>query len=185
MIESSTSEPAKIYDVAQLALSFQEVAIDVVRGETTEFLSRWYRASRGEADLTIWWDGDKRVVKQQLCVYGQVIEWSPIHGTRTGLVIEHEASGESDGETASEIVRYDAKISDASVSQAVELLQAIEAIGVSDRALLVYNFRVSPRLHKNARERALRAWAPLAEGEIFSPVRPNLWKNLGRWLFGK
>ena len=182
MINRSAEETAKVYDVTHVAQSFREVAVDVVRGETTEFLSRWYQAAQGDADLTIWWDGEKRVVKQQLCLYGQVVEWNPIHGTRTGLVIEQER-GSSDDET-SEIVHYDSKLQRTSINQAIALLRVVGAIPEADRALLVYNFRESPKLHKNARERALKAWAQHGE-ELLSSSRPGFWKRLGHWMFGK
>ena len=182
MINRSLDETAKIYDAAFVAQSFREVAVDVIRGETTEFLSRWYQAVGGDADLTIWWDGESRVVKQQLCLFGQVVEWNPIHGTRTGLVVEHE-TGRSEDET-SEIVHYDPKIQRASVEQAIALIRAVGAIPEADRALVVYNFRESPKLHKNARDRALKAWAQHGE-DLLSPARPGFWKRLGRWMFGK
>jgi hypothetical protein len=182
VIQRSPDESAKVYDVAHLARSIREVAVDVVRGESTEFLSRWYQATGGDADLTIWWDGEKRVVKQQLCLYGQVVEWNPIYGTRTGLVVEHESSASSD-ETA-DIVHYDAKLQRGAIEQAVSLLREVSAIPEADRALLVYNFKESPKLHKNARERALKAWAHEGQ-ELLSSARPGFWKRLGRWMFGK
>ncbi len=179
--QSSAHESAQTFDASYLARSFQEIAIDVVQGEKTEFLSRWYRAAKGDADLTIWWDGDKRVVKQQLCLYGQVVEWNPIHGTRTGLIVEHESVGED----LSEIIRFDRKAERASVDQAIRFVGHLGVLNEPDRALLAYNFRASPRLHKNARERAMREWAPLSSGEMFSSKRPSFWKNLTHWLFGK
>jgi hypothetical protein len=190
----SSVESAKVYDLAHVARSFREVAVDVIRGESTEFLSRWYQAKHGEADLTIWWDGDRRLVKQQLCLYGQVVEWNPIHGTRTGLVVEHEAcapvepaSGvvtDGTGDETAEIVHYDSKPQRTAVFQAIALIREVGAIPEADRALVVYNFRESPKLHKNARERALKAWAQQGE-ELLSSARPGFWKRLGRWMFGK
>lgn len=189
MIESSSKEPARLFDLVYLAESFQEVAIDVIRCESTDFLSRWYRASKGEADLTIWWDGEKRVVKQQLCLYGQVVEWNPIHGTRTGMVVEREARGAEPGaignEAASEIIHFDSKCQTMSIQQAVDFIGLISVIQAEDRSLLAYNFRESPRLHKNARERALKTWAPIGTTEIFSAKRSDFWKGLSDWLFGK
>ena len=192
MIKSSPTEPPKIFDLTHVAQSFKEVAIDVVRGETTEFLSRWYQSAKGDADLSIWWDGEKRVVKQQLCLYGQVVEWNPIHGTRTGLVVEHESAAptgsadtlEFNDDTTSEIIHFDPKSQRSSIDQAIALIKEVSAISQEDRALLVYNFRESPKLHKNARERAIKAWAPQSE-EFLASARPSLWKRLGHWVFGK
>lgn len=186
-----TLKDAKFFDVAHLAQSFREVAVDVIPGETTEFLSRWYQSAKGDADLTIWWDSEKRVVKQQLCLYGQVVEWNPIHGTRTGLVVEHEIlaaselKGSVDDDNAAEIIHYDTRIQHGSIEQAVALLRAVEAIPMPDRALLCYNFRESPRLHKNARERALKAWAPKGEDVGAGFWGPGFWTSVRRRIFGK
>ena len=181
MIKSSPGEPARPIDVAALAATFEEVALDVVQGDTTEFLSRWYRAGNGEADLTIWWDGESRVVKQQLCIFGQVVEWNPLHGTRTGLVIEHESSSDTSAET----IKFDAKVQKASVALATKLLSTISAVRGPDRELLIYNFRESPRLRKNARERAMKAWAPQGTELLSSLDRGGFWRGLTQWIFGK
>jgi hypothetical protein len=180
--KASPSERAQIFDVVGVAQSFREIAVDVVRGETTEFLSRWYQSAKGDADLSIWWDGEKRVVKQQLCLYGQVVEWNPIYGTRTGLVIEQELGSSS--EESSEIVHYDERMQKTAIEQAIALLNQIGALSEADRSLLVYNFRESPKLHKNARERALKVWAQHGE-DLLSAKRPGFWKRLSRWVFGK
>lgn len=81
----------RLFDPEALGLTFEELAIDVVQGENTEFISRWYRAREADADLVIWSDGSRRIVKQQICIFGQVVEWNPINGTRTGVVVEQES----------------------------------------------------------------------------------------------
>ena len=86
----------RLFDPEALGLTFEELAIDVVQGENTEFISRWYRAREADADLVIWSDGSKRIVKQQICIFGQVVEWNPINGTRTGVVIEQESGVRDD-----------------------------------------------------------------------------------------
>jgi hypothetical protein len=203
VIKSVANELPKVFYVTHVAQSFKEVAIDVVRGETTEFLSRWYQSARGDADLSIWWDSEKRVVKQQLCLFGQVVEWNPIHGTRTGLVVEHESAAanprspddarddadestddKTSDDTTSEIIHFDPKAQRNPIDQAIALIREVSAISTEDRALLVYNFRESPKLHKNARERAIKAWAPQSE-ELLASARSSFWKRVGGWVFGK
>lgn len=175
-LTSTASHNAILFDLPTVGASFQEVAVDVVRGESTEFMSRWFKASRGDADLSIWIDGEKRIVKHQLSLFGQVVEWTPIHGTRTGMIVEHE--------TEAETILFDKKIEKASVEQAVSLLTHILVLTDHERSTLSYNFRESPKLHKKARERAIKAWAPQAE-EFMSDRRPTFWNKLGRWVFGK
>ena len=169
-------ESAVLFDLISVAASFKEVAVDVVRGESTEFMSRWFKASKGDADLSIWIDGEKRIVKHQLSIYGQVVEWTPIHGTRTGLIIEHEPE--------SETIQFDKKADRASIEQAIALVGAMTALTEQERSTLSFNFRESPKLHKRARERAIKAWAPQTQ-EFLSDRRPSFWKKLGKWVFGK
>lgn len=169
-------ESAVLLDLHLVASSFKEVAVDVVQGESTEFMSRWFKASKGDADLSLWIDGEKRIVKHQLSIYGQVVEWTPIHGTRTGLIVEHE----SDAET----IQFDKKVDRMSVEQAITLVSAIPILSEHERSTLSFNFRESPKLHKKARERAIKAWAPQTE-EFLSDRRPGFWKKLGKWVFGK
>lgn len=169
-------ESAVLFDLHSVAASFQEVAVDVVQGESTEFMSRWFKAAKGDADLSIWVDGEKRIVKHQLSIYGQVVEWTPIHGTRTGVIVEHE--------TDAETILFDKKIDRASIEQAILLVASVTALSEAERSTLSFNFRESPKLHKKARERAIKAWAPQAE-EFLSDRRPGFWKKLGKWVFGK
>lgn len=169
-------ENAVLLDLSSVATSIQEVAVDIVQGESTEFVTRWFKATKGDADLSIWIDGEKRIVKHQLSIYGQVVEWTPIHGTRTGVIVEHE--------TEAETILFDKKADRASIDQAIALVASVHALTEVERSTLSFNFRESPKLHKKARERAIKAWAPQTE-EFLSDRRPGFWKKLGHWVFGK
>ena len=183
-----TSQPAghqaALFDAESLGSSFEEVALDVLQGETTEFLSRWLRAKRGEADLSIWIDGDKRIVKHQLSFFGQIVEWNPIQGTRTGMIVEEEMPTlEGEEPSASEIIRFDAKPQAFAIHQAIGLLSFVPQLQLAERETLVFNLRESPKLHAKARERALKAWAPQG-AEIVSDRRPGFWNRLRTWVLG-
>lgn len=182
----------KLFDPESLGASFEEFAVDIVKGESElEFVSRWFRASTQEADLVIWSDSAKRIIKQQLCFFGQVVEWNPINGTRTGVVIEQEVvtdetdddAGEDSVSGLVETIRFDSRAQSTAVDSAIRLLSSISVLSESDRSSLVYQLRESPRLHKKARERALKTWAPKAE-EIISDRRPTFWSRMREWLLG-
>lgn len=183
---------ATTFDARSLGGSFQEVAVDVIRGESTDFVSRWFKAARGDADLTIWVDGEHRIVKHQLSFFGQVVEWNPIQGTRTGFIVEVESAEAMSDSTmedpeldgVAEIIRFDEKVQISPVAQAIDLLSHVPSLSEKDRASLIYNFRESPRLHKNARERALKAWALQGEEPILTDKRPSFWRRLRRWVLG-
>jgi hypothetical protein len=170
-----------LFDPESLGQSFEEFAIDIVQGESTEFISRWFRADSGEADLVIWIDSAKRIVKQQICIYGQVVEWNPINGTRTGVIVELE--NEMQADEVSETIQFDTRVQNAAVENAIRVLQVIPDLTEADRRSLIFHMRESPKLHKKARERALKTWAPRAE-EIISDQRSSVWTHVRKWFLG-
>lgn len=175
----------QVFDAETVGLSLREVGADVLIGETTDFLSRWFHSSYSDADLVIWTDGQQRIIKFQLCFFGQVVEWNPIHGTRTGYIFEEEVSGqEIPGLEVAESVRYDRDLQDNVVAQASDILSFVPELKDEDRYKLIFNLRESPRLHKRARERALQAWAPKID-EIVSNQPASVWKRLKSWVLGE
>lgn len=181
---------ARLFDAEALGASFRELAVDVIPGETTEFMSRWFHAPRLEADLFIWLDGENRIIKHQLCFYGQVVEWNALHGTRTGVILEEEIphvdgtpGADAANEGFSETIRFDVKAQDGPIRQAIAVLTNVGALSENERSTLIFNLRQSPKLHKNARERAMKAWKPKV-GEILSDDRPTFWKRLKKWVTG-
>jgi hypothetical protein len=174
---------ARFFDAEALGTSLRELGVDVIAGEETDFTSRWFQtaeASKMDADLVIWSDGKKRIIKHQLCFFGQVVEWNPIHGTRTGFVLEEETSDQE----ASEIIRYDSRAQINVVNQAVQIVSRIPDLSEKDRADLIFHLRESPKLHKNALKRALKVWAPAID-QINSCERPTFWKRLRNWVLGE
>ncbi len=178
------------FDASALGASLQELAVDVVRGENTDFLSRWFRSKNSDADLFIWFDGEKRIIKAQLCFFGQVVEWNPLSGTRTGVIIEEEMAAsphngaEVTEDAVSETIRFDEKPQQTAVAQAIHVLVAVTELSETEREILIFNLRESPRLHKKARERAIKVWAPKI-AEITSSHRPSFWKRMRNWVLGE
>ncbi len=166
-----------IFDAQSLGSSFEEVAVDVIRGDATDFVSRWFKSKKQDADLTIWVDGDNRFVKQQLAFYGQIVEWNPIQGTRTGLIVEEESI------EVSESIQFDKEVQKVAILQAISVLEHIRQLDQRERESLIFNLRESPKLSKNARARAIKHWA-LKMDEIVSDKRPTFWNRLRNWVFG-
>jgi hypothetical protein len=183
-----------IFEAESLGLSFRELGVDVARGEVTDILSRWFHSTQ-DADLFIYSDGKQRLLKLQLCFYGQVVEWNPLDGTRTGLIVEQEFATLGDAAKASaefefgseedvgETIQFDSRTQASVMMQAVSVLAHIPGLALDERALLIYNLQQSPRLHKKAKERALETWAPKAH-EISSLQRPKFWKRMRKWVLG-
>jgi hypothetical protein len=208
MKNSDRPESLQHFDAEALGISVRQLAVDVVRGENMDFVSRWFRSGNSEVDLVVWADSEKRIIKHQLCFFGQIVDWTPFHGTRTGFVVEEEAlvppgsagapdaahgavlgaahgsgGGMGNDDNVSEEIRFDKNLQPAVVAQAIQLLSWVPELSESERGTLVFNLRESPKLHKNARERALKVWAPKVE-EMSSTRRSTFWKTLRSWVLG-
>lgn len=129
----------RFFNAQELGKSLKEVATDYVATDGHQVVSRWFHSSQ-DADLYIWQDTKRNVIKQQLSFYGQVVEWNVLEGVKTGVVVEFEDEGRA---SSSEIVRFDREAQGRPVSQAVELLRHVPALSDSDREALTANF-VSP-----------------------------------------
>jgi hypothetical protein len=88
-----------------------------------------------------------------------------------------------EGEAVSETIRFDSNTQASAIQQAIQILSRVPALADADRSTLVFNLRQSPKMHKNARERALKAWAPRVD-EIHSNRRPTFWRRLRSWILG-
>ena len=85
---------AVIYrDPIEQGLTLTEKAVDVHVIDGEELLARWYHSPH-EADLLIWFESDGKPSRFQLNSMGQIIDWSPSEGLRSGLIIEIEMRGE-------------------------------------------------------------------------------------------
>jgi hypothetical protein len=192
MSASNSTQPI-LFDAEVLGRSFQELGVDVVEGVSTVFTSRWFH-SRHDSDFFIWVDGEQRIVKYQLCIFGQVIEWNPIDGTRTGVLIIDETLNakqlntpaahhpSSEKQEPPEVIRFDKKAQIDAVNQAIQVLSFVPDLSQEDRNRLISCLRDSPKLHAKARERALKIWDTKGT-EILSDQRPKFWLRFKKWFF--
>jgi hypothetical protein len=206
--KDSTHQP---FDADAIGASFRELGVDVVSSEKVEFVSRWFRSARADADLTIWMDQEQRLVKHQISFFGQVVEWNPIHGTRTGVIIEEEmpqglimknepevsvssrirtenedAAGDED--RFAEHIHFDEVVQMECVRQAIRLLESVSVLSDIERSQMINNLKESPQADLQSREKMMSNWAPRVEcsvaKEVFSNRRPSFWKRLRKWING-
>jgi len=149
----------------QIAWSLEERAVDVYQVNGVEILSRWYH-SNCDADLMLWLSLDSRVIRFQLSVHGQVLDWSARDGVRTGVILETEVSPEP-GSVVEEI-RFDEKIEPKVLWMGRRVLQAAPQLKSEWREMIEICLRQGPRATGNAPRLA---------------ARPNFWSRLKRWLF--
>ncbi len=135
------NEPAFLFNPSEIAKSLKEVAVDIIQTEHQEVVSRWFHSHR-DADLFIWLDESARIIKQQISFNGQVVEWNAVEGVRTGFVFEDD-SGKKPGDMSSEIIRFDNAPIKAAIAQAIEILNEMSQLPLSERQTLVANLSAS------------------------------------------
>lgn len=109
--------PVTIDSLKTLAQKMNFVSFDTLHIEEQSVKSHWYRHDEG-LDLYFFQKDDGRMIKVHLSFFGQVIEWNPFDGTRTGLMIEQEQGSE-----ITETVQFDARTNSASVDQSLVILE--------------------------------------------------------------
>lgn len=123
--------PKTVESIKTLAQKMNFVSFDTLQMERQSVQSHWFRHEEG-LDIYYFQKEDGRLLKLHISCFGQVIEWNPLDGTRTGLLIEEEQNGE-----VFETVQYDARANRESVDQSVVILQNASAIDHKIRSELV------------------------------------------------
>lgn len=131
-------EHAYLFNPTEIAKSLKEVAVDIIQTEHHRVVSRWFHSNK-DADLFIWLDESARIIKQQITFSGQVVEWNAVEGVRTGFVFEDDTQEKKPGDIGSEIIRFDGAPIKASIGQAIEILNEMNQLPLSERQTLVAN----------------------------------------------
>lgn len=138
-----------VFDAEGVGRSMREMAVEIIDADRNSVVSRWYQASHF-TDLYVWEDSKNNVIKQQLHVCGQIVEWNIIEGVRTGFVMDESGSDIDDftfARNSSNVVaniKYDTAPMATSIAQAQQILQQVGVIDERYKASLIDNFVSSP-----------------------------------------
>ena len=174
----------KYFNPEELGRSLKEVATDVIKSSGHNVVSRWFHSSK-DADLFIWMDLHRNILKQQLSYYGQVVEWNAVEGVRTGHVVieESEAGEKSHG---SEFLHFDQKPLGTSIDQALRLLDCITALNEEERKVLRDNFLRLGASQTMPPEELIRRFGGIFGSESAISLRYPWWRRIvsriSRWL---
>ncbi len=108
------------YDLKALAKSLKLTSIDVIKTTSVDIESHWFR-SNGPADLYFWKAKDK-IVKHQVSLFNQVVEWNEYDGVKTGYVNDEIDAGKA------EVICFDQDVNDGVVEQAIEFLSKVDQL---------------------------------------------------------
>lgn len=107
------------FDIKTLAKSLKLASIDVIHTSRTDIESHWFR-SVGPADLYFWKVKD-RVVKHQISIYNQIVEWNEYDGVKTGYINDEEQNQTS-------TIQFDKEVNPVVIQQALLFLSEIQSI---------------------------------------------------------
>ena len=113
-----------------MAQKVRFVSFDVIQYQDKEIKSHWYK--HDSIDLYYFQRGDGGIVKLHICIMGQILEWNPFDGVRTGLVIEEERAG-----GVFEIIQYDSRASYNAQAQSLLILSNAFLIEADIREKLI------------------------------------------------
>ena len=117
------------------------VSFDVIQFRDNEMRSHWYHYK--EIDLYYFQALSGVIAKIHISIFGQVVEWNPMDGLRTGMLIEQE--GEAG---VSELIRYDARANQESLKQSMKVLEQAHKIELVQRQQLLSCLRQGPRTER-------------------------------------
>ncbi len=153
-------------NMKDIGKSLKEMGSDVVKTTHQNVVSHWYH-SEMDADVIIWKDEKQNIIKQQVNLLGQVIEWNIVDGLRTGFVVETEEKaqqvrgqgpsqeqfqGQTDGKQQAanfagpNEIQFDRNPTAASINQAIELIHFLNCISENDKEALAYNLKNAPKI---------------------------------------
>ncbi|MCJ8277561.1 MAG: hypothetical protein HRT44_07430 [Bdellovibrionales bacterium] len=112
--------PLYNYDMEVLAKSLKLESIDVIKTSSVDIESHWYRAA-GPADL-YFWKSNSKIVKHQVSLFGQVVEWNEFDGVKTGYVQDDDENYGSD------VVCFDEEVNEVVIQQVVDFLSQVPAM---------------------------------------------------------
>lgn len=170
----------KFYSLNELATSLFEKQSEIIDVSPHSIFSRWFH-SQNDADVILWMDKNKNVLKQQICIYGQVVHWDIISGIKTGVIMDEETPDKEHEEDFEEIkakqIIYDARPVKATIEDAKLLLNLMSLLDVSCKAELINNLISNPTASTVDPKEFLKKFGSLGPAKTKTSIVKKL-KNL-------
>jgi hypothetical protein len=171
--------------------SVKVMGSDMVKTTHQNVVSHWYHSDM-DADIIIWRDEKQNIIKQQVNLLGQVIEWNIVDGLRTGFVIETEQKKEHKEEAAKKNedmvagfggineIKFDRNPTETSVKQAIELINFLKCIDDAEKDALSYNLKNAPKISSMEPREFLRKF-----GRAEPAPLKGFWQKIIRRFLGR
>lgn len=137
---SNPRSEQKIFNPKIFGKTLREVAVDYIEVENKKVTSKWLK-SEHDADLFLWLDESQKIIKQQLSLFGRVVEWNLLEGVKTGVIIESEFEANK----SSEAIEFDQYPHDYTIQLAVQVIEYAIHLAEKERDEVISNF-LAPRV---------------------------------------
>ena len=133
---SNVQKKISHYNLETLASSLRLESIDVLETQRVDLESHWYR-SEGPAELFFWVAKD-RMIKHQLNLFGQVVEWNEYDGVKTGYINEERMGHTFDIKS---MIEFD-KTPEAEVTNmACEFIRKVHILNADTKSQIVGDYQ--------------------------------------------
>lgn len=107
-------------NLGEVGKNLHEMSSQIIPTPTMPVVRRWFHSNK-DVDIYMWVDSQQQVIKQQVLLYGQVVEWNIVDGLRTGFLYVDEVE-------QSQNIAYDELPQSQSIFQALELIKSSEVV---------------------------------------------------------
>lgn len=169
-------------NIKDVGKSLKEMGSDVFKTTHQNVVSQWFHSDL-DADLIVWRDENKNIIKQQVNLLGQVVEWNIVDGIRTGFVVETEEQNEvkqTQGSKSRTEIHFDLNPIVDSISQAVELISHSECLTTQDKTTVTDNLKNAPKMDMMHPKEFLKRFGHKKD----SSQESNWFQKIVRRLFG-
>jgi hypothetical protein len=146
-------------DPEKLGAQLLEVDINFAGNGMSKVTSKWYHGNV-DADVFVWVDHRENIIKQQINISGDVVEWNILDGLRSGVVIEQEIKAAQ----LSEAVLFDQTLNDFSVKMAIRLINRVPNIDSPTKEIIIANLSGHHSLNSLTPEEILFRYGELPRG---------------------
>ena len=157
-----------LLDLREIARTLEGVAVDIIKAGEQSVISHWYHSPL-DCDIYIWTDKKHNLIKHQVSLCGQIVEWNLVEGIKTGYVLVKEVEN---GEGKEEIC-YDPSIQKTSLYQALSVLQLATCFEQDILSVVIENYSSNPRMDGMEPEEFLSRY-----GNVDKDVKMTRWQKL-------
>lgn len=129
-----SAAPVYLESIKSMAQKLQFLSYDSIQMDGMEIKSLWYQYK--DLDFYYFETQDQRLVKLHVAAFGEVVEWNPFDGIRTGLIVQKEQA-----QGLFEVMHFDARPNRASIERVQSIIDNAGCLELSQKQKLQELFK--------------------------------------------